>query len=517
MRFNEYIWNLYKNSDKGRQVIQYFKKLTYAAYIRSLQNNHDNFEEYEVDIDEEFVKDFGYKSFSIHITRLVKDYASKTTVKSLKNVQKIYANIVKKGIPIYAKDIKGKEQYICDFGGRYNPEECYNYVEYISHGLFFAHPRFFIPYKFRWKFNQFQAICEEFNIPIPNVPGKLQKKERALYYTHLNNALIEFGMRYGLSTYEVCAFLYDFAPNFINESENYELPSPSKVWVLTAHPKFDFDFIDKATKRTTSIWGGNIETRRGDILLMYEPLPRGYVKSIWRAVSDGFIDPFFHYYNTIRIGYPIKTVPVTFGEMKKHPIISNSGHIKGHMQGASGKPFTVREYQAILEIMMAKGQDISILPKIDYIDELPSLDLIDERSIEENLVEPLLQRLGYSKNDWIRQMPVRMGRRERIYPDYAFGVHNKKGEESAKMILETKFSLSTHRLLTDAYYQAKSYALRLKAKVMLLASKEGLWIFQRKNDDFHIDNFIHKNWNELNHPDEFHRILKVIGKRKILF
>ncbi len=84
------------------------------------------------------------------------------------------------------------------------------------------------------------------------------------------------------------------------------------------------------------------------------------------------------------------------------------------------------------------------------------------------------------------------------------------------MILETKFSLSTHRLLTDAYYQAKSYALRLKAKVMLLASKEGLWIFQRKKDDFYADEFIHKSWNELNHPDELHKIVRIIGKKKVL-
>lgn len=513
MKFNKYTWSLYKNSPKGKQFISYFKRLTCSAYIKKLQDWQDDF---EISIHKEFIKDFGYERFSISITKLVKDYASNIAVKSLKEAQKLYASIVKKGIPIYSKDIKGKRQYICDFGGKYNPEKCYDYVENISHGLFFAHPMFFVPYRFKWNFDRFQAICEEFNIPIPPVPGKLQKKERALYYIHLNNALLEFGMRYGLTTYEICAFLYDFAPNFINKSDNNELPTPAKVWAITANPYSDFYLIDSAIKKTVYAWGGNIETKKGDILLMYEPLPRGYIKSIWRAVSDGFIDPFFHYYGTIRIGYPIKTVPVTFKDMKTHPILAEKGAIKGHMQGASGKPFTVREYQAILEIMKAKGQDISILPKMDYIDELPPIDLVDERSVEEKLVEPLLRKLGYNERDWIRQMPVRIGRGERIYPDYAFCVHNKKGEESARMILETKFSLSTHRLLTDAYYQAKSYALRLKAKVMLLASKEGLWIFQRKKDDFYADEFIHKSWNELNHPDELHKIVRIIGKKKVL-
>ena len=109
-----------------------------------------------------------------------------------------------------------------------------------------------------------------------------------------------------------------------------------------------------------------------------------------------------------------------------------------------------------------------------------------------------------------------MGRGERNYPDYVFGANPKRGEESAKMVLESKFQLSTHRELTDAYYQAKSYALRLQAKTMLLASKEGLWLFRREKDTFDINNSIHKNWNELNHPDVFHEVVLIIGKKNIL-
>lgn len=510
MKFNNYIWSLYKKSSKGTQAIRHFKKLRRTTFLKQL--GQSDYDRYEVWIDEKLAKEFKNKSFNISVTKLVKNYASKSDIRSLKDANRLYESIVKKGIPIYSKD---REQYI-NFGGRYNFEDCYKYVESISHGLFFAHPEFFIPYKFVSRFDQFQAICEEFNISIPPAPGKLQKKERALYYMHLNNALLEFASRNNLTTFEMCAFLYDFAPNFIEKSDDEELPSPSKVWVITANPLYDFDRIDKATKKTLFPWSGNVETIKGDILLMYEPQPRGYIKSIWRAVSDGFIDPFFYYYGTIRVGFPIKTVPVTFKDMKSHPVLSQNSAIKGHMQGASGKPFTVKEYQAILDIMQEKGQDISILPKIEYIDDHLPVELVDERSVERNLVEPLLQKLGYHEKDWIRQMPIRMGRGERVYPDYVFGAHNKKGEESAKMILETKFSLFTHRLLTDAYYQAKSYALRLKAKVMLLASKEGLWIYQRKADDFHADSFIYKSWNELSQPDEIHGIRKLIGKKKLL-
>ncbi|HSE84224.1 MAG TPA: hypothetical protein VLB01_06730 [Thermodesulfobacteriota bacterium] len=105
---------------------------------------------------------------------------------------------------------------------------------------------------------------------------------------------------------------------------------------------------------------------------------------------------------------------------------------------------------------------------------------------------------------------------ERNYPDYAFGANPKRGEESAKMILEVKYQIGTRRELTDAYYQAKSYALRLQTKVLALASKEGVWIYPYKKDNFDFDNFTHRNWNELSHPDVLHEVGLKIGKKKVL-
>jgi hypothetical protein len=76
--------------------------------------------------------------------------------------------------------------------------------------------------------------------------------------------------------------------------------------------------------------------------------------------------------------------------MTSHPLLSKKAAIKGHLQGPSGKPFSAEEYQAILDVMKQKGQDVSLLPKIDVIDYLPSVELEDERSVEINLIEPFL-------------------------------------------------------------------------------------------------------------------------------
>ena len=333
-----------------------------------------------------------------------------------------------------------------------------------------------------------------------------------MYYFHLNQSLQEFRILHGLSPAEMCAFLYDFAPEALREQEA-ELPPPSKVWLITggAGGNGDFEFLDQSTVESTSHWQGNIDTRRGDILLMYCVSPRSYIHSIWRATTDGFFDPFFYYHSTIWVGSPIKTTQVTFKEMKLHPLLSQKGAIRAHFQGPSGKAFAVEEYQAVLGIMAEKGQDISLLPTIKQTSFIPDTELTSEWDVEIRLIEPFLKKIGYHEKDWIRQMPVSMGRGERNYPDYVFGAQTKKGEEKATLILESKFRIGTRRELTDAYCQAKSYALRLQAKSMIIAAVEGVWIFRDKNG-FSLERIVHKNWKELEHPDTLHEVRGMVGK-----
>ena len=46
----------------------------------------------------------------------------------------------------------------------------------------------------------------------------------------------------------------------------------------------------------------------------------------------------------------------------------------------------------------------------------------NQRDVKVQLVDPLLRRAGLESGDWVRQLAVRMGRGERVYPDYAIGV-----------------------------------------------------------------------------------------------
>ena len=361
-----------------------------------------------------------------------------------------------------------------------------------------------------------EEIHAEFGIPLPPVPGKQDKTGRGLYYISINQAWQEFRVLHGLSPSEMCAFLYDFAPQFTTPLDASDLPSPSRVWQVTGGA-WDIEFVDKATTETVKTWGGNSAVRRGDILLMYLVSPRRCIDSIWRACSDGFIDPFFHYHSMVTLCGRIKTEPISYPELEQHPLLSQKSAVRAHFQGPSSKtPYTVEEYEAILDMMNAKGQDISVLPRIPSSNCLPAVDLLNERDVEIRLIEPLLKRLGFKVSDWIRQMPVKMGRGERNYPDYAVGAETKRGEESAKMLLESKYQLSADGEFKEAFYQTKSYALRLRSKIMAMAAREGVWVFPPKNENFDIKHFTHKSWGELNNSDDFHRILQLIGRDRVL-
>lgn len=107
-------------------------------------------------------------------------------------------------------------------------------------------------------------------------------------------------------------------------------------------------------------------------------------------------------------------------------------------------------------------------------------------------------------------MPVKMGRGERNYPDYCFGANPKRGEESAKMILELKFSIMTNKDLQEAYFQAKSYAVRLQASCFIIAAKEGIWIYKPKAGIYRVDDFQNYSWIQIEKPDDLHALKLLI-------
>jgi hypothetical protein len=506
MKFNKFTWDLYRNSNQGKKTIRRFSGLTSKFIDNEVRTYHFEFFD-------EFKDQYPSQTVDFDIAKCFQESASKVRIKSWKEAKRHFSSLMRKGVPFEVANNKGNREIVFRFGG--DQEDWYDYIGAISLGLHLTHSNFFLPYNFRNKFSQLEEIHAEFGIPLPVVPGKFSKGERALYYLAVNETWLEFRSQHELSPAEMCAFLYDFALQFTTPLGAMDLPSPSKAWVITGG-SWDIELADNATEKTVAHWGGNSAVRRGDILVMYLVKPRSCFHSVWRACTDGFIDPFSHYHSNVWICDQIKTPPITYAELQQHPLLSQKPAVRAHFQGPSSKAsFLIEEYEAILKILKAKGQNISVLPKISGSDYKPATEVLNERDVELQLIEPFLKRLGYRGSDWIRQMPIKMGCGERNYPDYAFATKTKRGDESARMVLESKYQLSAQKEFAEAFYQTKSYALRLQSIIMAMASKEGIWVFPPENGSFEIKRYIHKNWGDLSHPDRFHNILIHIGRDSV--
>jgi len=501
MRFNNYIWNLYKDSKKGQEaILEWQPKTTYPTDKYAIEISKPNLLDKFVSGDlERYV--IGSR---VNFLQFRYDYLTSTYNFSQANPRDLYMNWIEKGIVSHGATVFPKGQ----------PKFWFMTVEGVSKLLYDVYPEYFFPYIFNCEFDKFKNICDEFSIPIPDVPNKKDSLKRAIYYIDLCDAIYEFRKTNGFKPAELCAFLYDFAPDVMDELEDNELPNPLKVWFVGA-AREDFDFLDNATESSENTWQGNIDAKRGDIIVMYCRSPRSYIHSIWRVKSKrGFADPFFAYYSVNRISLPVKLdTYITNKDLEENHIWSQNPLIKKNLQGINGYPIKYNEYLELLKLLESKGQSIEKLPTITPTSKFDTEDLLDERDVEIRLIEPFLIKLRYTSKDWIRQMPVKMGRGERNYPDYCFGANPQRGEESAKMILESKYEIRTSKDLQEAYFQAKSYAIRLQSECFLIASKEGIWIYKPQNGVYSFENHQNYSWIQVEQPDTLHELLLSVGNK----
>ncbi len=503
MQFNNYFWNLYKQSDQGKNVIDLFEKKDHQGIALKFQTGtfcndltDDEVNYYNESPLKNFLTAERTIDFTLALQALFSSYDFAEPRSTFETI--IDGNIY---FPLIDQHVEKRSYSLW-----------INNVENFSTALFLVENEFFIPYYFRIKFDLLQSIFSYFDIPLPKIPIKKDWRGRLLYYVDLCEVLYEFRKQHALSRAELCAFLYDFAPKGVEKLTSDEMPSPSKAWFCGGN-KNDFQFLDHPDIHRQSHWQGNPDTRKGDIIVMYCLAPRSYIHSIWRADRDGFIDPFFYYYTVIFISNPSVIKPVGHKELKSNAIFSKSPLVRSNMQGLIGYPIAYEEYNELLRISEKKDQNISELPAIKPDFTIDDTELITEKDVEEKLIEPLLKKLGYDEQDWLRQMPVKMGRGERNYPDYCFEAYPVRGEETAKMIIEAKFSVRNQNELTEAYYQAKSYAFRLQSQKFVVAAKEGIWIFEKSRNLFLRDVHSFYSWYQMEHPDTLHEVHKKIGKK----
>jgi len=518
MPLNNYVWSLYRTSVEGRKAIsQAFPRFAktckeYGASVGHLQLNPPVPVWPEAS---EGSKEKSSPEFFIPLRQLLTQAFGNLPTFGV--VEERFREMVNEGFFLEWDSAArpGKKLY-GGIGGKGYEIEVLDAIAAISSWLHWRYPEWFVPYYFSHRFSQLAEICSTFEIPLPPIPGKIQRAARALYFLAVNRSLQEFRNAQGLSTKELNAFLYDFAPRYLAVEEDDELPLPQRAWFVMAGvgTQEDFYFLDSATPTSRSYWRGHRDARRGDIAVVWCASPRAHLHSIWRILDDGFDDPFAHWYSLIKIGRPLRLPPIRLADLKSQPVLAASPMVRARFQGCAGQYFRDVDYQALLDLLASRGVDVASLPRITRAGEDQELTLMNERDVEIHLIEPFLRSLGYVESDWTRQLRLRMGRGDRVFPDYVIGAKLEVGEERGRLVIESKYRISTQKELREAWIQGRSYALRLEAEWLVLAALEGIWLLSSKGG-FRIETALVFRWSELKQPAMFFRVEHAIGKRSI--
>ncbi len=395
-------------------------------------------------------------------------------------------------------------------------------ITYFSVLCHLLAPEHFFPYFFNTQFNCLEEIFYLFSVPMPPLPGKTNYEKRFDFYFELCKVLYEFRLQHNLSYQELNVVLYCFAPHCTEKiplsAKQYpddspvelsaELPAPSKVYLCGADNN-DTQTLEGSTSKDILCWAGNPFMRTGDLVFIYETNPVSGIRTAWRCVTDGIYDPFEYFYNRVFIGNKIELPPITLKDLKDNPLWAQKGVVKAHMQRLAGTACSYAEYQELRNMLQTKGFDTEKLPHIQFTGLDETVELQNESDVEQHLLEPFLKNIGFQKKNWVRQLPLRMGRGTKVFPDYVLFPQGTKGEEKATFVWEAKFSIHTEKQLTEAFYQAKSYALRLQSNAFGLVSKEGIWL-SFASEDFSLKKLTHHTWKDLQAPDCLHTVKTVI-------
>ncbi len=484
MTFNKYTWDLYKQTKGGRRTIEQFEKAAQDVAMYELISKYNPME-----------ARFADKNNLEECCELLWELAIEPApaLLNIRDARNLYEHIIDGAILFDAG-----EPFI----------EKADYKTYLmanmdlSFMLFFKEPEYFFPNMFRYHFFDFTKVFDVFGIDMPIPPKKSDYRARCMYYWELCEVLYYFRKQNGLSPYELCALLYDFGQG-VTKATLTEIPKPSKAWFIGGkiQPEEDLDFM---------FWQANEDTMRGDILIHYETHPICAITCMWIAQTDGVIDPFFYYYANTYIGNRTNLPHISLHELKSDAYFSSHPLIRKNFQGVNGWEMSNRDYQEILRIVQKKGYDTNKLPTL-YAPKIIRSDIKLEKDVEEKLLIPLLHNIGIT--DYMRQIPLRAGRGERIFPDFALRCTKTENGYVAKVLIEAKLSMRNKKDIYEAFQQANSYAHLMESSIIVLCDKEIILVYTNKNG-FDRNKYRKFFWGDMENPDSFNELKEILCTTK---
>lgn len=208
MKFNQYLWNLYKISHFGKTAISSFGDRKEWIEEERL------FEKYNPQIKDGFNSKMICEILEDFWCYKVSEYEG-TELKSLDDAEKMYEEIISTGLIIESEEVLK----IGDF------DRMLEYVPFLSMELNYLFGEYFFPYIYVDEFYQLARLADYFEIELPPIPKKSDYKSRCMYYWELCKVFYRFRTENGLAPDGLSAFMYDYAPNVIGIEEKAKCPN----------------------------------------------------------------------------------------------------------------------------------------------------------------------------------------------------------------------------------------------------------------------------------------------------
>lgn len=361
---NKNIWDLYKNSKRGKKAISLFT-------IREDDNLEEKIKEIYF-----FCSDYlaEKKKVNVFLSRffLIADnlFADDLLLKENENINDYFDNLIDNlELGLVDQNDKGELIKLHDekpFVKQKDYKSLCALISEISLVLYNFFPKAFSPILFTEKFDVLMNILDVLEISMPQLPSSTDKRGRLIFYNQLCENIFAFAEKNNLTSQEACACIYDFSLMLLEDNTEAisDLPEPINIW-LTGGSKEDYKtFLENPFKGVKSVWTCNEKTKRGDIIIMYVLSPYSFIQSIWRADIDGVYTPFNYYNSRTKVIEGILVPHITLKELKTDSYFSNLPIVKKNFQGVNGVQFSAKDYEELKRLFSGKGFDNSVLPNL---------------------------------------------------------------------------------------------------------------------------------------------------------
>lgn len=380
-----------------------------------------------------------------------------------------YSIIAAKGIDLYA--MEGLVRFFAIHG-----------ASHFSHGFY---PAYAVPINQDFSYLALRAIFDLYGIEFED--GKTLDQYDV--WQNINNAALEYCEQTELEPWQFWALIYDLGPRLLPRVGLYPTDAPPKVWIVATNDWLgEFEAIDKHSSENVGTWAINKRARRGDIALMYCVAPRSAIVSVYRVACDAHYDPFGGW-NGYRAELSDKiALPwIRFSEMREDLLLKEWGLVKSNFQGLLHHEVPHEIWQRLAEIAGMKDSDAGERLQ-QYATAAEGARMIkvanekwSEAEVEERLVIPLLQQLGWTLDKTLDrqvEMSVKIGSGmpRKVRADFV-GYRAALGSDSL-LVVETKRRIRNQKDLSDAVEQAESYASKLRCTRFAVAAPEGLWVYE---------------------------------------